>query len=179
MTLPDVPTQRRPTDGTHPMPKPDARTPDRRLSAIAGRWRTSGYVISEPPVPVSGTDTYELLPGGYFLVHHVDVTVGGQPIRAIEIIDEPDPSGGYLARSFDSDGNTETMHLAIDDDRVFRFTGDSHIAPAAQPANASTTRVRSTLTIAPDDRSMTAIWERSEDDTGWQPWMRITLSRIE
>ena len=52
----------------------------------------------DPDIPVAGTDTYEVLPGGYFLVHHVDVTVGDKPVRAIEIIGEPDAvSGGFLA----------------------------------------------------------------------------------
>ena len=92
------------------------RKPDSRLRTIAGRWQTSGHVIDEPTIPVAGTDTYEVLPGGYFLLHHVDVTVGDKPVRAIEIIGEPDAaSGGFLAPSFDDDGNTELMHVTIDD----------------------------------------------------------------
>jgi hypothetical protein len=55
---------------------PLQRKPDERLHAIAGRWDTSGYVIGEPRIPVVGTDTYEVLPGGFFLSHRVDVTVG-------------------------------------------------------------------------------------------------------
>jgi hypothetical protein len=84
------------------------RTPDERLHAIAGRWKTSGHVIGEPRIPVVGTDTYEVLAGGYFIVHHIDVTVGEQPVRAIEVIGESDAAGGgYLARSFDSEGNVD------------------------------------------------------------------------
>jgi hypothetical protein len=30
------------------------------------------------------------LPGGYFLVHHLDVTVGEHPVRRVEIIGDPD-----------------------------------------------------------------------------------------
>ena len=73
------------------------RAPDKRLHAIAGHWQTSGHLIGEPETLVIGTDTYDVLPGGYFLVHHVDVTVGEQPVRAIEMIGEPDAaSGGFL-----------------------------------------------------------------------------------
>jgi hypothetical protein len=116
-----------------------------RLSPIAGRWKTSGWVIGDPRLPVEGTDIYEVLPGGHFLVHHVDVTVGGRKVRAIEIIGEPDPeSDAYLARSFDSEGNFEVMKLRIDDDGAFRFSGGGDVAPAAQPGEAPTTRVRST-----------------------------------
>jgi hypothetical protein len=148
------------------------------LGAIAGRWRTSGHVIGEPSIPVVGTDIYELFPGGHFLVHHVDVTVGDQPVRAIEVIGEPDGHGGYLTRSFDSDGNAELMHLTIDDDRVFRFAGGGDIAPAARPTGAPTARVRSTLTVADDRASMTARWERSDDGTTWHDWMDIHFTPI-
>jgi hypothetical protein len=114
--------------------------PDQRLQRIAGRWQTSGHVVGDAEIPVVGTDTYEVFAGGYFLLHHVDVTVGDRPVRAIEIIGEPSPEGGYLARSFDSDGNTELMHLRIDDGGVFYFTGGGEIASAARPADAPTAR---------------------------------------
>jgi hypothetical protein len=94
------------------MSEHEGHKPDNRLHAIAGRWQTSGHVIDEPEIPAAGTDTYEVLPGGYFLVHHVDVMVGDKPVRAIEIIGEPDAgSGGFLARSFDNDGNAELMRV--------------------------------------------------------------------
>jgi hypothetical protein len=155
------------------------RVPDPRLTAIAGHWRTSGHVIGNAQVPVVGTDIYEVFPGGYFLVHHVDFTVGGQSVRAIEILGEPDGEGGYLARSYDSDGNAEVMRLGIDDDGVFHFAGGGEIAPAAQPHEAPTARVRSTLTVASDRASIIARWERSEDGTTWRPWMDIAFTRDE
>jgi hypothetical protein len=31
--------------------------------------------------------------GGHFLVHHVDVRLGEQEVRAIEVIGEPDSGG--------------------------------------------------------------------------------------
>ena len=64
-----------------------------QLHAVAGRWETSGHVIGDPPVPVVGTDVYEVLAGGHFLVHHVDVTLGEHQVQAIEIIGEPDAGG--------------------------------------------------------------------------------------
>lgn len=158
---------------------PGAHTPDQRLRAIAGRWQTTGEVIGEPRIPVLGTDIYEVLAGGYFVVHYVDVTVGDQQVRAIEVIGEPDPvQGGYLARSFDNMGKAEVMHLKIDDDGVFHFAGGGDIAPAAQPTGVPTVRVRSTLTIAEDRGSMTALWERSEDGTIWHPWMEMAFAPV-
>lgn len=149
-----------------------------RLRAIVGDWATTGHVVGDPPVPVSGSDVYELLPGGYFLVHHVDVTVGAEEVRAIEIVGEPSSeAGALLARSYDNQGNTEVMELTIDDGGVFHFSGGPEIAPVAQAANASPARVRSTLTIGSDGDSMTALWERSEDGVNWEPWMNMTFTR--
>jgi hypothetical protein len=149
------------------------------LKRIAGRWKTSGHVIGNPPVPVVGTDVYDVLAGGHFLVHHVDVTVGNEHVEAIEIIGEPDPEtpGGFLARSFDHAGNAELMTLTVDAD-AFRFTGGADVAATAQPSGAVTARVRATLTVAEDGQSMKALWERSEDGHTWQPWMDLTFTRM-
>lgn len=162
------------------MPTDSKRPPDQRLLTIAGRWQTTGNIIGDDQVPIVGTDIYDVLAGGYFLVHHVDVTVGDQPVRAIEIIGEPDPvNGGYIARSFDWQGNSEVMNLAIDDAGVFHFTGGGNIAPDAQPTDVPTTHVRSTLTVAEDRQSMTALWERSQDGIKWERWMDIAFARSE
>jgi hypothetical protein len=160
------------------MPKDPSDRRHERLWAIAGDWATSGRVISDPPLPVSGSDIYEILPAGYFLVHHVDVTVGSQAVRAIEVIGEAaSRDGTFLARSYDNHGSSEVMELTIDYEGVFHFTGGPEIATVAQPASASTARVRSTLRVAWDRDSMTALWERSEDGVNWEPWMDMTFTR--
>jgi hypothetical protein len=158
------------------MPTRDQPVADPRLATIAGRWRTTGHVVGDPPIPVRGTDTYEMFVGGYFLVHHVDVMVGEKPVRAIEIIGEREGEA-FLARSFDSDGNVEVMRLTIDDAGVFHFSGGANVAPASQRGKAPTAGVRSTLTIGADRQTMSARWERSEDGATWLPWMDITFHR--
>jgi hypothetical protein len=150
------------------------------LWTIAGDWKTAGFVLGDPPVPVVGTDNYDVLPGGHFVVHNVDVTVGSNEVRAIEIIGERDPDGdGYLVRSFDNHGNAEVMRLTVDDGGTFHFTGGADIAPAGQPSSATIAQVRSTLTISDDRCAMKALWERSADGTIWEPWMDIRFTRAD
>jgi hypothetical protein len=64
----------------------------RRLGALVGLWGSEGHIVGDPPVPITGTDVYERLPGGFFLVHHVDFVIGEEPVRAIDIIGEHDPA---------------------------------------------------------------------------------------
>ena len=157
------------------------RTRTQRLGDIVGRWNTTGHVLTNPPIPVVGTDTYEWLPGQHFLVHHVDVHVGDQHVQAIEIIGEHDPdSDTYLTRSYDSDGNADVMRLEIDRDGAFHFAGGPNIAPAARAGDAPAGgAVRSTLTVAGDRHTMVALWERADDGTTWEPWMDIHLTLAE
>ena len=98
--------------------------PHSRLGALVGRWRSEGYVVGDPPVPITGTDTYEWLAGGFFLVHHVDVMVGDQPVQAIEIIGEHDSgTDSFTARAFDNEGRVTVMRASVDEDGVWRFSG--------------------------------------------------------
>ncbi|MGR6964587.1 hypothetical protein ACU610_09025 [Geodermatophilus sp. URMC 61] len=147
------------------------------LAPVVGRWRTEGHVLGDDPVPVTGSDVYEPGPGGHVLVHSVDVLVGGTPVRALEIIGERE-GDATLARSYDDTGDVTLMRLRIDDDGVWHFTGGGEVARAAQSdPDVPTAAVRSTLRIAPDGRSMTALWERAEDGVTWQPWMDVRFTR--
>jgi hypothetical protein len=167
-----------PQHSSHRTPSEPAGNP---LEAIAGRWRTEGHVIAEEPVPVRGTDVYELFPGGHFLIHHVDVTVGEHPVKAIEVIGEQDDqTDALLARSYDDNGATTLMRVRIDRAGAWHFSGGSDIAPAARfdieaPEAAA---VRSTLRVAADRQTMTAFWERTDDGQTWQPWMEIRFTRV-
>lgn len=160
-------------DQTPPEPHPG-------LAAIAGRWHATGTVLDEPPVSITGTDTYTVLPGGHFLLHEVDVTVGGQSVETIEMIGEREPGGAaMLARSYDSSGWVTVMRLQIDDDGVWRFSGGSDMAPPVHDTGktAKEAAVRSTLRIAPDRSEMAALWERTEDGRNWLPWMDMHFTR--
>jgi hypothetical protein len=159
-----------------PAPSPEIR----RLGALVGRWRSEGHIVGGTPVPITGTDTYEWLPGGFFLVHHVDVVIGDQNVQAIEIIGEYDPaSDAFTARAYDNRGEVTIMHARVDERGVWTFTGGADVAPVAQPASADAGgAVRSTLTVRADRGGMTARWERSDDGATWQPWMDMTFTRM-
>src|SRR6266542_4431715 len=150
-----------------PAPDPEAQ----RLGAIVCRWRSEGHVVGSPPVPVTGTDVYEWAPGGFFLVHHVDVTVGDRPVRAIEIIGSVIPRAG--PSSLAPTTTTDTSPSCTPPSTRMgsgRSPVEGMSAPAARPGAADANEaVRSTLTVSPDGASMTARWERSDDGLVWEP----------
>jgi hypothetical protein len=169
-------TEQPTTSTTASEPSPEIQ----RLGALAGRWRSEGHIVAETPVPITGTDSYEWLPGGFFLVHRVDVVIGRQRVQALELIGEYDPAtDSFTARAYDNLGNVTVMRARVDDQGVWRFTGGSDVAPVARPASTDAgTAVRSTLRVDADRSGMTARWERSEDGATWQPWMDMTFTRM-
>jgi len=148
------------SDTPHPKSAPTPSSEIRRLGALVGRWRSEGQIVGDAPVPITGTDIYEWLPGGFFLVHHVDVVIGDQEVKAIEIIGEYDPAtDSFTGRAYDNLGNITIMRARVDDNGVWTFTGAGDIAPVARPASADSSEVvRSTLTVSADKSSMTAKW---------------------
>jgi hypothetical protein len=135
--------------------------------------------VADPSVQITGTDRYELLDGGFFLVHYIDVVVGDRPVKAIELIGEYDAAtDSFTARAFDNVGSVTVMQARVDDNGVWHFTGGADVAPAAQLTEAGDSgAVRSTLTVGPDGARMTALWERSDDGSVWEPWMDMTFIR--
>jgi hypothetical protein len=139
---------------------------NKRLDALVGRWRTRGQVVapdpSTPAIEITGTDTYEWLIGGFFLVHRADVRIGDDHVQVIEMIGPYDPATGtYPMRSFDNHGTFATMRASVSEGGVWTFAGDTE---------------RATLVVT-DDATMSADWERSDTAT-WHPWMSMSFTRL-
>jgi hypothetical protein len=133
------------------------------LAPLVGAWSSRGRTVArpgEPAVAIEGTDVYEWLDGGHFLVHHVDVHVGGEQVTVLEVIGEPD-GDGLLMRAFDSGGAAGTMRATVDGAGVWTFAGDTE---------------RARLSVAPDGASMAARWERRAD-ARWEHWMDMEFTR--
>ena len=74
-----------------------------RLDMFVGKWRTTGQSFAEgqriddpraSAVPWTSEESYEWLPGGHFLLHRWDATVGTYPFKGTEIIGFDESRGG-------------------------------------------------------------------------------------
>ena len=145
-------------------PSPEAPLPDGdlvRLDVLVGRWRTPGRTHEDEAI--DAVDTYEWLPGRFALLHRVDARVGDRTVEGAEIIGY-DPAGGvYMTQYFGSDGPAR-YEATLDDERgllIWRMRSDGDQFTGA---------------FSPDGARIEGHWERL-DDTGWQPWMDVTLTK--
>jgi hypothetical protein len=114
-----------------------------------------------PAFPFTATDRYEWMPGGFFLLHHVEARMGDTRLTALEVIGYDPSTDSYPMRSYDSMGNVGT-HQGRLRDGTWTFTG------AAE---------RFTGTFGDDGDTLSGLWERSADGATWEPWMDVTLTR--
>lgn len=126
-------------------------TPEhRQLDALAGHWHTRGRVVASSPeeeIEIRGNDSYEWLPGGYFMLHRVAVSIGEEEVHNLEVIGYDPASDCYPTRFYDHQGNSGT-YIATVSDGVWTF---------------ATEGARATFELDPSGERMQAKWERMED----------------
>lgn len=150
-----------PDGGSAPRPSPEHA----RLGVFVGSWRTQGELLSDSPggpaTPLRATDRYEWLPGGFFLLHHVDARVGDAVVHALEVIGFDERRGEYFSHAYDGGGTMTTYAARLDGDR-WRIEGATERFAGAFSA---------------DRQLLTGRWERLVDGAGWVPWMTLTLTK--
>ena len=101
-----------------PVSPTQAMTP---LARLAGTWRVSGQA--------RGTISYEWMPGGHFLLQHVDLDHGGHRVRGMEVIGYLQPFMGERSehvhsRFYGGEGETYDYVYEISDDTLTIWGGE-------------------------------------------------------
>jgi hypothetical protein len=159
-----------------PAPGPE----NRRLGALVGRWRSKGHVVGEPPVPITGSDVAEWLPGGFLLVHHVEWSSGTSRSRRSR-------SSARTTRQrtrsppapYDHLGNVTIMRARVDDPGrvdLHRRRGGRTGRPALHRRRQR--RGALNADVSPDRSNMPARWQRSDDSAPWQPRMHMHFTHM-
>ena len=137
----------------------------RALDALVGKWFSEGEVeetSENPRLEVKGTDSYEWVCNGSYLLHRVDVVMGAEKKEVVELIGYDVQNAAYSMRSFDNQGNFTLMYMTITSDGIYKINGDL---------------MRSTLIVSKDGKDMTAQWEKSSDGTIWEVWMDMKFTK--
>lgn len=134
------------------------------LEKFVGVWNTTGTLLATkdaPALKLVATDTYEWLPGGYFLLHRVDARIGEQVSRSIEIVGWDAERGTLMSRSYDDQGASDEF-VCVLDGRRWMIVGES---------------MRFDGAFSEGERRLSGTWELRGPDGQWSPWMDIELNR--
>jgi hypothetical protein len=146
----------------------------RRLDVFVGKWKMEGRQYESPFGPaakLTAVETYEWLPGGFFLVHHFEGRMDDQEMACIEIIGHDASSQSYPFHSFYNDGKTNEWQ-ARERDGVWILTGDWQTTDKAS-------KVRCTTVFSDAGNTRTGKWERSSDGSQWQTFWDVEATKID
>ena len=132
------------------------------LNRFAGRWNTAGRIFQTedtPEIKISGTDTYEWLPGNFFLLHTTDVLLGDERNYTLEIIGFDPSLDQYTMQYYDNYGDTGFMVAAVEGN-TWTFVG-------------GTLRFKGGFNN--DNLQFSGVWEQSSDGVEWKEFMEILL----
>lgn len=149
---------------TQQSPGPDPAL--KLLNVFVGKWKTEGQIRATPSNPaarINGTDIYQWLPGEFFLIHRVDVRMGDEEVKSVEIIGYDNSNQTYPMHSFDNKGNYDLLQASVHND-TWIITGKS---------------IRFTGVFRDNGNTVTGTWEMLTDGSNWSPWMDLKLTRVE
>ncbi|WP_316838394.1 DUF1579 family protein [Pedobacter gandavensis] len=97
-----------------------------QLNKFVGTWNTAALIPSSdnnPEVKIKGTDRYEWITDGFFLLHTADVMIGTDNSKTHEIIGYDKLNHHYTMQYYNNKGNSGLM-IAKLDDGLWTFSGD-------------------------------------------------------
>lgn len=141
-----------------------------RLDVFVGTWHAEGTSYAdgqqaedprESGVPWTSDESYEWLPGGFFMLHRWDAKAGERVFKGIEIIGYDEAKGGYFTRFFDNAGFHPEYRVSLEGN-VWSF------------AEAAT---RARVTTSDGGGRLTFEWEWRQPGSDWLPLCDRVASR--
>jgi len=130
---------------------PHRRTEHELLAACIGVWKVEG-VLADHSTRMRCTESYEWLPGKFFVLYRFDRQIGAQRHKGTGILGYDTNRNSHFAYFVDNMGFARTYDLRIDDNK-WSFVG---------------TWERATQSFNPRSNHMTAHWEHSNDGASWR-----------
>jgi Protein of unknown function (DUF1579) len=115
---------------------PERAAPQEQLQVFIGKWHAEGTSFAAgqtkqnprgSPEKWLSDETFEWLPGQFFVLQRWDAVTGTNPFLGTAIIGWDDTNQHYMTRSYENHGFVRDYVTRVDGD-VWTFTGDSERA---------------------------------------------------
>ncbi len=149
----------------HP-PKPGPEHTRREI--FLGKWKMEGKQYEHPfgvAAKINVVESYEWLPGGFFIVHRFDGCRDKEEIACVEIIGYDVSLQSYSIYAFYNDGHTREW-LLHEKDGVWTHTGED-----------KSMKFRCTTEFSDKGNTKTSKWEYSTDGLKWETFWDVVATK--
>jgi hypothetical protein len=147
-----------------PHAKRQPGAPEKKLEVFVGRWKVEGknhaLAPNDPETPVSGEESYELLPGGFFLLSRFEHRAANSAHVGTSVIGSAQDQ--YRLDSFDNLGYHRTYELSAEG-QVWTIRGEHERARQA---------------FDPSGNHFDIAWEIRKHGERWQPLCTLRATRV-
>lgn len=132
---------------------------------LIGKWKTEGKILAtdrNSEMKITGTDTYELILDGFFILHKADVLMGNENSRTFEII-----------------GLDENNHVTLDH---FNNQGSSGKMTGTLKNNElkiNGTALRFQGQLNDSENEINGTWEKLNSQLEWKSFLEMKLTKTE
>ena len=156
------------TPAQAPKPSPEHQ----RLEVFLGKWTQVGEAQASPYGPaakLTSTDTYEWMPGGFFMLHRWEAKQGAVDLKGTEILGYDFRNRVYTSHTFDNFGNSGSFKGTVQGN-TWTVTGDSEVG-------GKLLKERCIAVFANPATSISIKCEYSTDGAKWLPNFSLTSTR--
>ena len=147
-----------------------------RLEPLLGTWTTKGHTqdsVLGPGVPVTSTETFRWLDGGYFLVQEYETTFGGEPAQRGVVYWGHDAESGKFRIIFFSNNGPFTE----EGNRYEGTVADGRLTSVG-PARFQYELDEEAMIKTNADGTISVAWWLRDDKGEWRPWMHNTFRKV-
>ena len=143
-----------------------------KLDVFIGKWHAEGQSYGDgqqkdnpyaSAVPWISDESYEWLPGNFFILHSWNAKLGDSDFIGTEIIGYDEKEGGFFSRFFDNSGFHPDYKATVDGN-VWNFSESSS---------------RAKVTVDDGKNEMTFNWEWRKEGSNWLPLCDRIAIRIQ
>ena len=131
---------------------------------LIGKWKTEGRILAtanNPEMKITGTDTYELILGGFYILHKADLLMVNENSQTFEIIGLNGTNGQATLEHYNNQGSSGKMtgnlkngHFTINGGGL-RFRGQ----------------------FGNNEKQLNGTWEKMTDHNKWVEFLQMNLTK--
>lgn len=142
------------------------RIENTEFKKLIGKWKTEGRIWSTDEnyeLAITGTDTYELILGGFFILHKADVLMGNENSQTFEIIGLDETNNQATFEYYNNQGSLGKMLGTLKNNEL--------------KINGKELRFQGQLNDS--EKEINGTWEKLDNQKNWIKFIEMKLTKTD